>query len=309
MHAPLESHLVADASLTAVAFDPTEELVWVATSSGYVRAVSLPSLAPHAAFLAHDEGAVALLAHDGGFAAATPEGLRFWTKGGVPRSTMDLEVDVAAGGIRCATWVSGAQALVSGAETLLFDAATSQVLSRSPSEALWCVARCDSRGGLAVLAGGRQDAIVLDPRAWLQVASLPGPCADEGATVCDVALGPAGSHLAVVCSCSHRLVPSAFGAAAVVEPWPAVRVVDLRMHKAVGDVPFPGGAFRAVFHPQLSATCIVASPDGFVGVVDCRGVAGPDGCERLPCAAGSLACADVAPTGTVAALAALATAG
>lgn len=306
-HALLYADCVSDAAISHVLFDPFEELLWVATAGATVHAFALPAVEPHCTFRPHHAGIAALFPHAGGLVIATPDGVRYYSKGGFPRSAFaSAETLGAAGGVRCGTWC-GALLALAGGTLSLYDPATSQIVSHVLApERPWAIARASDARGLLALASGADDVVSLyDARTLglvgrLEHGAARRPRADgAGGLVCDVALASAGPDILAACELEPQRHGGAHGF--LYEPRPSVALWDLRTLRRQPDVPFAPGALRVDFHRQAAETIAVASADGDFQLLDARGgQPAADTRSHCGCAPGARAAAR-AVRGTVAA--------
>jgi PAB-dependent poly(A)-specific ribonuclease subunit 2 len=263
------------AAVTALAFDPLEELVWAGTEDGRVTVLHSPSLERHAACQAHpvDHAVQAVLpvgGNGGGAVSVSATHVCYHSSGcvkrwGIPEGAEDPHSDPLTCGAVDAHALGGSGRAFIGrtsAAIAQVDLGAGRVSLRADVSGASCTAgtavmEWGAPRGLLACGGFGGELVLRDPRGGMRAdVALATPAHTAGIS----ALAAKGD-LVVTCGLTHR--------AGMVCVDPFVKVVDVRMGARVLNVlQFPAGPVAARFHPRHTSSVMLCSGSGMVQAMD-----------------------------------------
>ncbi|KAL1923050.1 uncharacterized protein VTP21DRAFT_9426 [Calcarisporiella thermophila] len=231
--------------ISAIAFDPYQELVWTGNDQGHIGSYYGTNLQKYTNFKGHDEQVRQLCVIDRGLISLSPKRVRLTHRRGIVKwalssdDTKDLHCFTQSSHTNSEIIVGGQQDhmltvnLHRGIVTKKIDSGDPLVVMRQSR--LLC---CGSATGNVILR---------DPRSLKiehRVQAHTGALSD---------LGVMGNYL-LTCGFSHRQDTL------IIDP--LVKIYDLRTMRTLAPLPFPSGPCFLAMHPRLSATVFIVSQTG-----------------------------------------------
>lgn len=241
-------------SVTTVAFDPWEEIIWAGMDNGRVVAYTVPGMERYTAFHANTTETRQVLVDQEGILALSEQNIRCFSRGGL--SVLDI-TEPNIQGFTCMSWLDAASGtlLVGGNNPVLgmLDITTGGLLREMP---LTCGLQTIKRSR-AVWCGHTNGTVtLLDPRTLRTEHTLD---AHTGSlNDCD-----SKGDLLVTCGCSSR--------AGQLFVDPLVRVYDVRTMRSLPPIAFPTGPSMLKFHPKFYSTVVIVSQNGQFQLCDVQG--------------------------------------
>ncbi|RMZ82086.1 hypothetical protein DV737_g2197, partial [Chaetothyriales sp. CBS 132003] len=237
----------------AVAFDDSQELLWIGNYDGVVASYYGSDLRRYTSVKAHiGEGPVRhLLSHDKGILSVSAKGVHFVGRNGI---TLWHLQDPSMVDLRCSCATSNPNhVLVGGCQAVFFliDVDKGQIVQQYPAQSRYIIMR-KARHICAATDDGKIHALSLTDYSLLNIWEA------HANTVNDM---DARNDFLVTCGSSSRgLGPRVFD--------PLAKVYDLKNLRSLSPIPFHAGAAHIRLHPKLQTTSFVTSQTGQVQVLD-----------------------------------------
>ncbi|RMZ91505.1 hypothetical protein DV736_g1228, partial [Chaetothyriales sp. CBS 134916] len=237
----------------AVAFDDSQELLWIGNYDGVVASYYGSDLRRHTWVKAHiGEGPVRhLLSHDKGILSVSAKGVHFVGRNGI---TIWHLQDPSMVDLRCSCATSNPNhVLVGGCQAvfLVIDVDKGQIVQQYPAQSRYIIMR-KARHICAATDDGKIHVLSLADYSLLNIWEA------HANTVNDM---DARTDFLVTCGSSSRgLGPHVFD--------PLAKVYDLKNLRSLSPIPFHAGGAHIRLHPKLQTTSFVTSQTGQIQVLD-----------------------------------------
>ncbi|OAA68024.1 pab-dependent poly-specific ribonuclease subunit [Niveomyces insectorum RCEF 264] len=241
---------------TALAFDPSQELLWTGNGEGRVASFYGADLQHYVSYIMHppSDGEVRqILINDTGVLSLGPKGLHMALRRGLPlwNCRDDEMADLC-----CMSFTSAAcnEVLVAGRQAAMFvvDLKEGEVTRRLPAENHYTMMKRNSRFICAATSRGTVD--IIDPATFAVLKSWTA----HSAFIHDMDVQ---ADFLVTCGATLKQQ-----GAVMFDPY--VNLFDLKQMTSMAPIPFPPCAAFVRMHPRMVTTAMVASTSGQIHIID-----------------------------------------
>ncbi|CAG8494661.1 13748_t:CDS:10 [Funneliformis mosseae] len=246
-----DANLNVASSISAIAFDPNQELLWTGNDKGRIASHFGSGLHRYTSFRAHLAPVIQILVNDRGVISLSSDAVKMTNRRGLVRWTLSNEDTTD---LRCMTYTTmpDSEILAAGKQhnMLVINVARGTVVKKVESESEIVVMR---KSRLVCCGATSGEVTLRDPRTFKVEHRVQA----HTGTISDIdTIG----NLLLTCGFSAR------HGNLIIDP--LVKVYDIRTMRPLVPMPFPTGPCFLKMHPKLSTTVFIVSQSGQFHVCD-----------------------------------------